>query len=46
VLWDADGVLQHLPAGWEASMRPAERWHVDAGQPELRNLLRDHSLPV
>jgi putative hydrolase of the HAD superfamily len=22
VLWDADGVLQHLPAGWEASMRP------------------------
>lgn len=23
VLWDADGVLQHLPAGWEASMRPA-----------------------
>ena len=23
VLWDADGVLQDLPAGWEASMRPA-----------------------
>ncbi|MGA9746785.1 MAG: HAD-IA family hydrolase [Nocardioides sp.] len=23
VLWDADGVLQHLPAGWEATMRPA-----------------------
>jgi putative hydrolase of the HAD superfamily len=22
VLWDADGVLQHLPDGWEASMRP------------------------
>ena len=22
VLWDADGVLQHLPEGWEASMRP------------------------
>jgi putative hydrolase of the HAD superfamily len=22
VLWDADGVLQHLPRGWEASMRP------------------------
>jgi putative hydrolase of the HAD superfamily len=23
MLWDADGVLQGLPAGWEASMRPA-----------------------
>jgi putative hydrolase of the HAD superfamily len=23
VLWDADGVLQDVPSGWEASMRPA-----------------------
>ncbi len=22
VLWDADGVLQHLPGGWHAAMRP------------------------
>lgn len=29
VLWDADGVLQHLPAGWEASMRPAVGHLVD-----------------
>ena len=29
VLWDADGVLQHLPAGWEASMRPVVDGHVD-----------------
>ena len=29
VLWDADGVLQHLPAGWEASMRPVVAGHVD-----------------
>lgn len=29
VLWDADGVLQGLPAGWEASMRPAIGHHVD-----------------
>ncbi len=28
VLWDADGVLQHLPAGWEASMRPVVEGHV------------------
>lgn len=29
VLWDADGVLQHLPDGWEASMRPVVEGHVD-----------------
>ncbi|MGZ4437697.1 MAG: HAD family hydrolase [Nocardioides sp.] len=29
VLWDADGVLQDLPAGWEASMRPAVGHLVD-----------------
>jgi putative hydrolase of the HAD superfamily len=29
VLWDADGVLQHLPAGWEASMRPVVEGHLD-----------------
>lgn len=29
VLWDADGVLQHLPAGWEASMRPVVEGHVE-----------------
>ena len=29
VLWDADGVLQGLPAGWEASMRPAVGHLVD-----------------
>lgn len=29
VLWDADGVLQHLPAGWEASMRPAVGHRLD-----------------
>ena len=29
VLWDADGVLQNLPAGWEASMRPAVGHLVD-----------------
>jgi putative hydrolase of the HAD superfamily len=29
VLWDADGVLQHLPAGWEASMRPVVGHLVD-----------------
>ena len=29
VLWDADGVLQHLPAGFEASMRPAIGHLVD-----------------
>jgi putative hydrolase of the HAD superfamily len=29
VLWDADGVLQHLPAGWEASMRPAVGHLID-----------------
>ena len=28
VLWDADGVLQHLPEGWEASMRPVVEGHV------------------
>ena len=28
VLWDADGVLQHLPAGWEASMRPVVEGHL------------------
>ena len=32
VLWDADGVLQGLPAGWEASMRPAVGHLVDAAQ--------------
>lgn len=29
VLWDADGVLQHLPEGWEASMRPVVEGHVE-----------------
>jgi putative hydrolase of the HAD superfamily len=29
VLWDADGVLQHLPEGWEASMRPVVGHLVD-----------------
>lgn len=29
VLWDADGVLQRLPSGWEASMRPAIGHLVD-----------------
>jgi putative hydrolase of the HAD superfamily len=29
VLWDADGVLQHLPAGWEASMRPVVGHLID-----------------
>ena len=29
VLWDADGVLQELPDGWEASMRPAVGHLVD-----------------
>jgi putative hydrolase of the HAD superfamily len=29
VLWDADGVLQHLPAGWEASMRPVVEGHIE-----------------
>lgn len=29
VFWDADGVLQHLPAGWEASMRPVVGHLVD-----------------
>jgi putative hydrolase of the HAD superfamily len=29
VLWDADGVLQHLPAGWEASMRPVVEGYVE-----------------
>jgi putative hydrolase of the HAD superfamily len=29
VLWDADGVLQHLPTGWEASMRPVVDGHLD-----------------
>ncbi|QWZ08387.1 HAD-IA family hydrolase [Nocardioides panacis] len=29
VLWDADGVLQQLPAGWEASMRPVVGHLVD-----------------
>ena len=29
VLWDADGVLQGLPAGWEATMRPAVGHLVD-----------------
>jgi putative hydrolase of the HAD superfamily len=29
VLWDADGVLQHLPVGWEASMRPVVGHLVD-----------------
>jgi putative hydrolase of the HAD superfamily len=29
VLWDADGVLQDLPSGWEASMRPAVGHLVD-----------------
>ncbi len=29
MLWDADGVLQHLPAGWEASMRPVVAHLVD-----------------
>lgn len=28
VLWDADGVLQHLPEGWEASMRPVVEGHL------------------
>jgi putative hydrolase of the HAD superfamily len=28
VLWDADGVLQHLPDGWEASMRPVVEGHL------------------
>jgi putative hydrolase of the HAD superfamily len=29
VLWDADGVLQHVPAGFEASMRPVIGHRVD-----------------
>jgi putative hydrolase of the HAD superfamily len=29
VLWDADGVLQDLPDGWEASMRPVVGHLVD-----------------
>jgi putative hydrolase of the HAD superfamily len=29
VLWDADGVLQHLPEGWEASMRPVVDGHIE-----------------
>ncbi len=29
MLWDADGVLQGLPAGWEATMRPAVGHLVD-----------------
>jgi putative hydrolase of the HAD superfamily len=29
VLWDADGVLQHLPDGWEASMRPVVEGSVE-----------------
>jgi putative hydrolase of the HAD superfamily len=28
VLWDADGVLQDVPAGWEASMRPVVEGHL------------------
>lgn len=29
VLWDADGVLQRVPAGWEESMRPAIEGRVE-----------------
>jgi putative hydrolase of the HAD superfamily len=29
VLWDADGVLQRVPNGWEESMRPAVAGRVD-----------------
>ena len=29
VLWDADGVLQRVPGGWEESMRPALEGRVD-----------------
>jgi putative hydrolase of the HAD superfamily len=29
VLWDADGVLQHVPDGWEASMRPVVEGYVE-----------------
>jgi putative hydrolase of the HAD superfamily len=29
VLWDADGVLQRVPNGWEESMRPALEGRVD-----------------
>ncbi len=29
VLWDADGVLQRVPAGWEESMRPALEGRID-----------------
>jgi putative hydrolase of the HAD superfamily len=36
VLWDADGVLQHLPAGWEASMRPVVGHLVDDVEAFLR----------
>lgn len=29
VLWDADGVLQDVPHGWEASMRPVVQGHIE-----------------
>lgn len=29
VLWDADGVLQTVPRGWEHTMRPVVQGHVD-----------------
>lgn len=29
VLWDADGVLQRVPSGWEESMRPAMEGRVE-----------------
>lgn len=29
VLWDADGVLQTVPRGWEHTMRPVVEGHVD-----------------
>ena len=29
MLWDADGVLQRVPPGWEESIRPAIEGHVE-----------------
>ena len=29
VLWDADGVLQTVPRGWEHTMRPVVEGHVE-----------------
>jgi putative hydrolase of the HAD superfamily len=37
VLWDADGVLQHLPDGWEASMRPV----VEDAVPDVQGFLAE-----